>query len=336
MEIVAELSCNHLGKLKRAITTIESAKGCGADAVKLQCWHPDLMVIDRTYVIPSGAWAGRNLYDLYQEAWTPWEWFPILFDKAREIGIDCFASVFDTEALSFLENMGCPRYKIASFEALDIPLVKAVADTGKPMIVSTGLMVEEDLERISYWGVARRLTLLKCISEYPATSWQYNLALLSTLGQYADKVGVSDHTLGKVVPAAAAALDCDMLEKHFTLNRADGGPDAAFSSEPKEFFEMMMMCRRVSRCRGIPEFTRPSDSALSLARSLYITAPLIKGETLYQEFVDAHVRSARPALGMSPNEIDNLTGKVVACDLPAGSQLTWGSLCDAHELAPSH
>lgn len=336
MEIVAELSANHLGSLILAKKLIARAKQAGADAVKIQCWTPELMCGDRTYVLPSGQWEGRNLSDLYREAWTPDSWWEELFEYAADVGIECFASVFDLPALQRLEEIGCPRYKIASFEALDVRLVDAVVSTGKPIIVSTGLMSHETLLKMAWHWNCGNTTLLACVSEYPAEPSQYNLSVLGELKSCADFVGVSDHTLGQEVPIVAASLGADMLEKHFTLRRSNGGLDSAFSVTPNELSCIVSQCRIVDQCIGTPKMREPSEEALSLGRSLYVVNAMVKGEPLTPEIIRHNIVSMRPALGIPAIDVNKLVGKVMACDLPAGSPLTWGCLVDLYELASSH
>lgn len=322
-EIVAEISCNHLGDLGRAIALIEAAKNSGADAVKFQCWHPDRMVVDRSYNLTSGSWAGRNLYDLYQEAFTPWEWFPTLFGHAKEVGIEMFSSVFDTEALAFLETLGCPRYKIASFEITDLPLIRAVSSTGKPIIISTGLAsANEVIDAVYATDVGGGITLLKCTSAYPASAESANLATLDDMRLYTDQVGVSDHTLGLVVPIAATALGAKMIEKHLTLSRSDGGPDAAFSSEPHEFKAMVDACRDAAAAIGTVRYgpTEEEASSLQYRRSLYACKPIGEGVEFTKDTIDVFVRSARPAQGLPPDY--PLLGKRTTRALAAGDPIT--------------
>lgn len=310
MHIIAEISCNHLGDLGRAKALIEAAKNSGADAVKFQCWHPDRMVVDRSYKLTSGPWAGRTLYDLYQEAFTPWEWFPTLFDRAKEVGIEMFSSVFDTEALAYMESLGCPRYKIASFEITDLPLIRAVSATGKPIIISTGLASDDEInnavcatERRGWLVGGDGLTLLKCTSAYPASVESANLVTLYNMRRYTDSIGVSDHTLGLVVPIAATALGAKMIEKHLTLSRSDGGPDAAFSSEPHEFKAMVDACRQAAAAIGEVRYgpTVEEESSLQYRRSLYACKAIGKGVEFTNDVIAAFVRSARPAGGLPPD-----------------------------------
>ena len=318
MEIVAELSCNHLGGYDRAVALIDAAKEARADAVKLQCWHPDRIVVKRDYVIDSGQWAGRNLYDLCHEAHTPWDWFPRLFTHARQIGIDCFVSVFDVRALDFLERIHCSRYKIASFEALDLPLVRAVVATGKPVIVSTGMMREKDFPPLLRIVPRDRLTLLKCVSEYPARASSYNLGSVRLLKGFANCAGVSDHTLGAAVPIAAAALRAGMLEKHFTLSRVDGGLDAAFSVEPHELRGIVSQCRDVEAAMiGDRYVNDVSAQSAQFKRSLWVAQPIKAGDVITFE----GVVSARPAGGADPDAIDKVIGCRATRDMAPGEPL---------------
>lgn len=316
MEIVAELSCNHLGSLDRMLSLVSAAADAGADTVKLQCWHPDHMVVSRDYVLDSGPWKGRNLRELYAEAHTPWDWFPAIFDKAHSLGINCFASVFDVEALHFLETIGCPRYKIASFEALDSTLIEAVARTGKPVVLSTGLLTWHKLNTIALTSLSySKTTLLKCVSEYPARPSSYNLCALEYLKTMAVHAGVSDHTLGDAVAVAAATLGADMLEKHFTLSRRDGGLDADFSVEP---VELRMLVTKVHAIEAALEksgyHNEPSAHSLELRRSLWVSRPIKAGNVIKP----GDVISSRPAGGLDPDRLPYVVGSRATRDYAAG------------------
>lgn len=268
MKIVAEISANHLGRMGRALALIDAAKAAGADAVKFQLYDPDKMA-PSDLVIESGPWAGRNARELYREAMTPREWFPQLFAHAGYAGIEAFSSVFDVDGLAYLESLGCPRYKIASFELVDLDLIRAVARTGKPVILSTGMAWYDDISQaVRAASACRDLTLLKCTSGYPAPAAEANLAAGQALGGYTfgrilhgTKWGLSDHSLGFGIAAAAAALGASMIEKHITLARSDGGPDAAFSSEPKEFAAMVRACREAEAAIGEVRYG-PTDSEM--------------------------------------------------------------------------
>lgn len=306
--IVAEISCNHLGSIDRALALIDAASHAGADAVKFQCWKDGMMCLG-DYTIEGTAWAGDRMRDLYRDAWTPWEWFPKLFDYARRVGIDCFASVFDHESLAFLETLNCPRYKIASFEIVDLPLIEAVAKTGKPIVISTGMAgkAEIDAAFAATCRVNKHLdvTLLKCTSAYPATAAGANLGTMYELG----KAGISDHTLGLAVPVAATALGATMIEKHLTLKRSDGGPDAAFSSEPHEFRAMVDACREAALAIGEVRYG-PTDAekpSLQFRRSLYWANRLHPGEYVQR----GDLRTARPALGAPPSDLSRFIGSRV-------------------------
>lgn len=260
-----------------------------------------------SHTIAGSTWNGQDMQALYRDAWTPWGWFPSLFDYASERHIDCFASVFDHESLAYLESLGCPRYKIASFEITDLPLIEAAASTAKPVVISTGMATWEEI--VAARGAAKRgyeyadVTVLKCTSAYPATAAAANLAAMCELGS----AGLSDHTLGLAVPVAATALGATMIEKHLTLSRADGGPDAAFSSEPHEFKAMVEACREAAAAIGEVRYgpTEAELPSLQFRRSLYWAKDIAEGETITRE----HLRTARPALGLPPKAMYDMIGK---------------------------
>lgn len=269
--IVAELSANHLGSLDRAMRIIEAASVAGADAIKLQTFNPEQMV-DADKVIVSGPWAGRNAQDLYRQAQTPREWHEPLFEKARSLGLMAFSSVFHPDDVDFLETLGCPIYKIASFELTDLALVAYAAGTGKPLIISTGMATEKEIEAaICAVDDANPgdLTLLKCTSSYPADPADANLNTMVAMMRFGVEVGLSDHTLGCGVAVAATALGASVIEKHLTLSRADGGLDAAFSMEPTEFAQMVTECRRAHAALGTVHYgpVPCETSSLELRRS---------------------------------------------------------------------
>ncbi len=332
MQIVAELSCNHQGDLQRAKDLVTAAKDAGADAVKLQCWHPDVMVVDKSYVLSGGTWDGRNLYDLYQEAWTPWEWFPPLFDHAAYLGIEMFSSVFDYESLSFLENLGCPRYKIASFEAFDHGLISAAIDTGKEVIISTGLMSEQDVR--ARLTSTPDVTLLLCVSEYPAAPESYNLGRIRKLQDtWHAHVGVSDHTLGSVVAVTAAALGAEMVEKHMQLE-GDATLDSAFSLTPREFAAMVRDCREAEAALGV-SYPLPSAQSKSYGKSLYVHKPIKAGTVLTLTVLETCVRASRPNKGLPPMMLPYAVGNIAARDLVPGEPFT--EACYAQgPLVPSY
>jgi N-acetylneuraminate synthase len=267
--------------------------------------------------------------DLYRDAWTPWEWFPGLFDYARASKIDCFASVFDHESLAFLERLNCPRYKIASFEITDLPLIEAVAKTGKPIVISTGMATWDEIER-AFWVAhltdphrSRDITMLKCTSAYPATAASANLASLTAEPRWW-KPGCSDHTLGLAVPVAATALGATMIEKHLTLSRSDGGPDAAFSSEPHEFKAMIDACREAALAIGDVVYgpTEAEKPSLQFRRSLYWATGLEPGDCIQRR----HLRTARPALGASPADLSKFLGRYVTRRVTFGEPALLGDV----------
>lgn len=321
--IVAEISGNHLGKLENALTLIGEAADAGADAVKFQTYTPEAMVCNPDEPITAGTWKGRKLGELYAEAMTPAAWHADLFRFCRRQNIDAFSSVFDRAGLELLESLGCPCYKIASFELVDLPLIRLVAATGKPLIMSTG-MADAD-EVFQAVQVARsvapgtHITLLKCTSGYPAPVDELNLAtmrpMLESFG--ADAIGFSDHTLGIGAAAAAAALGATMIEKHLCLSRAKGGPDAAFSLEPPEFRAMVKACRDAAAAVGEPRFRRSFSeiAQVKLRRSLYWAMAVYPGEIVREDMM----RTARPARGLPPAKLQSLLGRKLAMQVHPGS-----------------
>lgn len=319
--IVAELSCNHEGKLERALALVDAVADAGAHAVKIQTWTPGSMVLDRTLVLRNGPWVGTNLFELYERAQTPEAWIAPIFARARERGIECFASVFDIPAIRELERLGCPRYKVASFELMDLPLIKALVATKKPLILSTGMATSEEIDMAV--GAARDagcrdLTLLKCTSAYPADGSSANLATMRAMAQrWSVNAGLSDHTPGVGVAIAAAALGADMIEKHFTLWRAEGGFDAKFSIEAPELKLLVEECARVEKALGSATqygATEHEKPQLELRRSLYFAQDLAPGTYIGEE----HVTTARPARGISPRLYWRVLGAKVLMGVKRG------------------
>lgn len=327
--IVAEVSANHNQSIERAKEIIRAAKRCGADAVKLQTYTADTLTIDcdaEWFQVPAATlWSGKTLYQLYGEAYTPWEWHRELFDVAREEGLDCFSSPFDATAVDFLEELGAPVYKVASFEIVDVPLLKKIASTGKPVIVSTGMAslaeIDEAVRTLRAAG-AGPLVLLKCTSAYPAAPESMNLRTIPHLAEaFGAIAGLSDHTLGSSVAVAAVALGAAIIEKHFTLARADGGPDGAFSLEPEEFARMVSDIRQTERALGKVTYgPGPEDTkSLCFRRSLFVVADIKAGERL----TDKNVRSIRPGHGLPPRHMDEVIGKIASRDIARGTPLAW-------------
>ncbi|MQP67562.1 pseudaminic acid synthase [Niveispirillum sp. SYP-B3756] len=329
--LIAELSGNHNGDIDRARRMIDAAKAAGADAVKLQTYTADTITLDvdrPEFRLEGGLWAGRTLYELYQEAHTPWDWHPALFAHAAEIGIPLFSSPFDPTAIDLLESLGAPAYKIASFELVDLPLIEKAARTGKPLIMSTGMAsLGEVAEAVAAARVAGNdnICLLHCVSGYPTPVEDCDLRTIPHLAQAFDvAAGLSDHTMGVAVPVAAVALGAVVIEKHFTLARTDGGPDAAFSLEPAEFRAMADACAAAHAALGSISYAlKPSEAGgRSFRRSLYITADIAAGEML----TGANVRSIRPGLGLPPKHLPDVLGRVAARNLTRGEPLDWAML----------
>lgn len=326
--IVAELSGNHNGSIERAFALIEAAKQAGADAVKFQTYTADTLTIDHNspeFVLSGGPWDGRTLHDLYREASTPWDWHPALFTKARELGLLAFSSPFDPTAVDFLESLDCPCYKIASFEIVDLPLVRKAASTGKPLIMSTGIAnlgeIQEAVDAARAGG-CMDLVLLHCISSYPAKAEDANLLTLPNLREtFGVPVGLSDHTPGTAVAVASIALGACMVEKHMTLARADGGPDATFSLEPMEFSALVKDCRDAYAALGRVHYDSKGCEAGSatVRRSLYFVTDIDKGEIITTK----HVRSIRPGFGIGPKYLDDVIGSRATTKITRGTPVSW-------------
>lgn len=329
--IVAEMSGNHNRDLSRALRIIDAAKAAGADAVKLQTYRADTITIDHygdEFIVKGGLWNGRRLYELYEEAHTPWEWHTPIFEHARRIGITVFSSPFDSTAVDFLEELGAPAYKIASPELIDLPLIRKVAQTGKPIVMSTGAAtLEEIAEAIQTARSAgvNELVVLHCTAAYPAPPEEANLASIKSLAEQFDVVvGLSDHTLGTTVSAMAVGFGASFIEKHFTLARADGGVDSAFSLEPHELAELVATARIAQTAVGKPTFgpTSSEASVLRNRRSLYVVKPVIKGEVLTLD----NIRSIRPANGLKPKFLESVLGRRAARNLAFGEPLSFEML----------
>lgn len=326
--VIAELSGNHNSKLSRALQLIDAAKEAGADAVKLQTYTADTITLDHDgpgFSIEGGLWHGRTLYDLYTEASTPWEWHDELFAHARKIGITCFSSPFDSTAVDLLERLDAPAYKIASFEIVDLPLIRRAASTGKPLIISTGMASETEIGEAvlaAQDAGASGLVLLHCISAYPTPANQANLRRIQRLAaQFGCAVGLSDHTQETDVAIAAVALGACVIEKHMTLMRADGGPDADFSLEPAEFARLVDGVRTAHAALGSGEMDRQMSEKGSVIfrRSLYAVSEVKAGEV----FTEANVRSIRPGYGLLPKHLPEIIGRRAHRAIARGTPLDW-------------
>ena len=327
--LVAELSANHNQDKNLAFETIKAAKDSGADAIKLQTYTPDCMTIDcslEDFQIKGTLWNGKNFYALYQEAMTPWEWHKELFEYAQSLGLVCFSTPFSKEGVDFLESLGNPIYKVASFEIVDLELVAYMARLGKPMILSKGIATKEEISEaiaVCKQAGSSDITLLQCTSSYPAPLNNANLSLIPRLKQdFGVEVGLSDHTLGITAPIAAATLGAKVIEKHFILNRKLGGVDSAFSLEPSEFAAMAKAVREVEELLGIPtyELTQKSKEGRVFMRSLYVVKDVKKGEIIGED----SVRSIRPGYGIAPKHLKEVIGKHATHDLYRGKALEFG------------
>lgn len=332
--IIAEMSGNHNQSLDRALEIIESAAKSGAHALKIQTYTPDTMTLDineREFFIkdPGNLWAGNSLYKLYSQAFTPWEWHKDIFARARELGMIVFSTPFDETAVELLESLDAPCYKIASFENTDLPLIRRVAITGKPMIISTGMASIAELdETVSAARAAgcKDLVLLKCTSTYPAKPYDSNLLTIPHMRELFNcEVGLSDHTMGVGVSVASVALGATVIEKHFTLNRADGGVDSTFSMEPTEMEQLVVESERAWQALGKVTYGAATEGEIksrTFRRSLYVVQNLKAGDILTKE----NIRAIRPGLGLPTKYLEVVLGKTVLRDVNRGTGLTWDML----------
>lgn len=325
--VVAELSANHNGKLETALKIVEEAKKAGADAVKLQTYRPDTITLDcdnDDFQIHDGPWKGRTLYQLYEWAHTPWEWHKSIFERARELGITIFSSPFDITAVDMLEDLNTPAYKIASFEAIDLPLIKYVAHTGKPVIISTGMADQDEIQEAvdaAHGAGCTELAILHCVSGYPAPAKEYNLRTIpDMIRSFGLVTGLSDHTLGNTTAIASVALGASIIEKHFTLNRAGGGPDDCFSLEPSELDALCREARIAWESLGEIDYGMKSSETgnVKFRRSLYFTRDLKRGERVTEK----DVRSVRPGYGLPPKHMETIIGKRVVVDVLANTPVS--------------
>lgn len=327
--IVAEMSANHLQDYERAKKIILSAKKAGADAIKLQSYRPDTITIDcrsEEFMATKGSlWEGRNLYQLYEEAYMPWDWHEGLFTYAKEIGITIFSSPFDFSAVDLLKELGTPAYKIASYEILDIPLIKKAARTGKPIILSTGIATLADIERAVSACKDEgndQVAILKCVSQYPTPYLDLNLKTIPNMAETFDCIsGLSDHSMGSAVDVAAVTLGAKIIEKHMTLRRSEGGTDGAFSMEPEEFAQMVTDVHNIEQAIGMCTYdlTEVQKRGKKNARSLYVVEDVKAGEV----FTEQNVRSIRPGRGIATWHIDEVFGKTAAVDIKRGTAMKW-------------
>lgn len=327
--MIAELSANHNGKFENAIRLIEEAKKAGSDAIKLQTYKPEtitLKVDSEDFKIRGGLWDGRTLYDLYEEAHMPWEWHKPLFSHASEMGITIFSSPFDKTAVDLLEDLNAPAYKIASFEAVDLPLIKYVAGTGKPMIISTGMADSEEIAEAieaARDGGCDELAILHCVSGYPAPASDYNLRTIpDMIDRFGLVTGLSDHTLDNTTAITSIALGASIIEKHFTLDRSGGGPDDSFSIEPGELTALCKSVKSAWSALGLVDYGRKSSEKTNVQfrRSLYFVKNLKAGDIISPE----DIRSVRPGFGLPPKHYQRIIGRHVLRDVTLGMPVMWG------------
>ena len=326
--VIAELSANHNGSLDTALRIIDAAAATGADAVKLQTYTPDTLTIDcdlDDFRIKGGLWDGRTLYDLYGEAHTPWDWHTALFERAAAHGLTVFSSPFDPTAVDFLMDLNTPAFKIASFEAVDLPLIRYAASTKKPMIISTGMADDEEIAeavQAARDGGCKELILLHCVSGYPAPAEDYNMRTIPDMAdRFGVPVGLSDHTLDNTAALAAVALGAVAIEKHFTLDRSGGGPDDSFSLEPAEFTQLCSGAKTTWMALGKVDYGRKSSEIgnVTFRRSLYAVDYIAAGD----EITAVNVRSIRPGFGMAPKHFDEILGRRARTEIPRGTPISW-------------
>lgn len=326
--IVAEISANHNGSLDKAIELVRRAAECGADAVKIQTYKPDTITLDchtEPFIIQGTVWNGRRLYDLYQEAYTPWEWHAAIFEEAKKCSIDCFSTPFDLTAVDFLETLSPIIYKVASFEVVDIPLLQKIGSTHRPVIMSTGMATLAEIDeavQILRQNGCTQLALLKCTSAYPAPPEDSHLRTIPHLAQAFQAVtGLSDHTLGSTAAIASIALGARIIEKHFCLSRSEPGPDSSFSMEPDDFSDLVTSVRQVEKALGHVNYTLSETEKISRShrRSLFVSKDVAAGEV----FTIDNVRSIRPANGMHTRFLPNVLGQIASQDIKMGTPLTW-------------
>jgi N-acetylneuraminate synthase len=326
--VICELSGNHNGSLDRALRMVDAAADTGCDAIKIQTYTADTITMDcdrPEFRIEGGLWDGRSLYELYEEAHTPFEWHGPIFERARARGVTIFSTPFDETAVDLLEDLGAPAYKIASFEAVDLPLIAYAASKGKPLIISTGManLAEMTAARdTALKAGAAGVALLHCVSSYPASISDANVRTVADMAvRFGCPIGLSDHTPGTAAAVAAVSIGASIVEKHFTLARSDGGPDAAFSLEPDEFSALVRDCKDAWKALGRAHYDvlGSERASLTFRRSLYVTAPVRAGEA----FTRANVRSIRPGLGLPPAELEAVLGRVARRDIGRGEPLAW-------------
>ncbi len=329
--IIAEMSANHNGSLDKAFQIIREAKSAGADAIKIQTYRPDTITLKSAlpdFQIKSGPWAGRTLFELYEWAHTPWEWHAPMFQFARELGITMFSSPFDATAVDLLEDLGAPAYKVASFEAVDLPLIEYIAGTGKPMIISTGIAGEQEIHEAiaaARKGGCKQIAILHCVSSYPAPAADYNLRTILDMGdRFGVVTGLSDHTLDNVTAIASIPLGASIIEKHFTLDRSAGGPDDSFSLEAPELASLCRNSETAWKALGEVDYgLKPSEEgSVMFRRSLYFTSDMQAGETIPAR----SVRSVRPGFGLPPKYLADVVDRVLSRTVRAATPVSWDDI----------